>query len=80
MVAALRRLRFAGTLALASTSAFRAFSAFSSVNKLEATPALEARSAISPSFVLGEYAPPANLNPQLLHSQIPTDMRPTAIT
>ena len=54
LVTAFRRLLFAGALALASTSAFRAFSAFSSASRLEATPALDARSAISPSFVLGE--------------------------
>lgn len=50
---ALRRLRFAGGLVLASISALRAFSAFTSATRLEATPAREARSAISPSLVLG---------------------------
>jgi len=79
LVTVFRRLRFTGALALASTSAFRAFSAFTSANKLEATPAREARSAISPSFVLGTYAPPANLKPQLLQNQMPTDMRLTAV-
>jgi hypothetical protein len=33
---------------------------------------LVALAAISPSFVVGRYAPPANLNPHFLHNHIPT--------
>ena len=65
-------------MVFASFSAARAFSALSSCIRLDATPARAALSAICPSLVVGAYAPPANLNPHLSQSQIPTDRRFTA--
>lgn len=75
------RLRLLLTaLAFASTSIALARSALSSANRLDATPARDALSATWPSFVIGAYAPPANLNPQRPHAHIPTDIRFTAET
>jgi hypothetical protein len=47
------RLRFLGALAFFSASVCFAFWAFISARSEEATPARDARSAISPSLVLG---------------------------
>src|SRR3990170_681658 len=68
------RLFLVGVFALGSTAA-----AFSSETRLGATPERAALSAISPSLVVGTYAPPVNLCPHRPQSHIPTDSRLTAL-
>ena len=75
MPGVLLRVLFVGVLVSASGSA----APFSSETRPGATPVLAARSAISPSLVAGEYAPPANLYPHRPQSHIPTDSRLTDV-
>lgn len=78
----LRLLRFSRATAAAFSSVARAsaFCLSSAANSPAASPSRAARLEISPSFVVGRYAPPANFTPHLRQLQTPTVSRFTART
>ena len=78
----LRLLRFSRAAAAAFSSVARAsaFCLSSAANSPAASPSRAARLEMSPSFVVGRYAPPANFTPHLRQLQTPTVIRFTART
>jgi len=75
-------LRFsrAAAAALSSEARASAFSLSSAASSPAASPSLAARFEMSPNFVVGRYAPPANFTPHFRQLQTPTASRLTAFT